>query len=127
MSITWRRLLKFLAVMGIGLVLVGVGFVLGRSSLDIAGLVPTARSRFGAVGFGLGGGLSIVLNILFWALVIGLIVWLVSSLASGRTTSHLPSGTTAPMEAPLDILKTRYARGEITKTEFDDMRRDLSA
>ena len=127
MSTTWRRILKFLAVVVIGLVLVGVGFVLGHSSLGSAGLVPAARSRLGAVGFGLGGGLSIILNILFWALVIGLGVWLVSSLASGRATSQLSSGPTSPLEAPLDILKKRYARGEITKTEFDDMRRDLSA
>ena len=127
MSTTWRSLLKFLAVMGIGLVLVGVGFVLGRSSLDIAGLVPTARSRLGVLGFGLGGGFGVILNILFWALVVGLIVWLVSSLAAGRATSHLSSGTTSQTEAPLDILKKRYVRGEITKTEFDEMRRDLSA
>jgi putative membrane protein len=67
------------------------------------------------------------LNILFWALVIGLIVWLVSSLAAGRMTSRLSSGTTTPAEAPLDILKKRYARGEITKPEYDEMRRDLGA
>jgi putative membrane protein len=65
------------------------------------------------------------LNILFWALVIGLIVWLVSSLAAGRMTSRLSSGTVTPAEAPLDILKKRYARGEITKPEYDEMRRDL--
>jgi uncharacterized membrane protein len=28
--------------------------------------------------------------------------------------------------SPLDILKERYARGEITKTEYDEMRRDLA-
>ena len=127
MSTTWRRILKSLAVVVIGLVLIGVGFVLGRSSLGIANFIPNARFRLGTLGFGLGGGLSIILNILFWALVIGLIVWLVSSLAVGRTTSHLSSDMTTPAEAPLDTLKKRYARGEITKTEYDDMRRDLSA
>ena len=127
MSTNWRRILKVLAVVLIGLVLVGVGFVLGRSSLGIANFVPNSRFRLGALGFGLGGGLSIIWNILFWALVVGLIVWLMSSLASGRATNHLSSGTMSQTEAPLDILKKRYARGEITKTEFDDMRRDLSA
>lgn len=28
-------------------------------------------------------------------------------------------------ETPLEILKKRYARGEITKMQFDQMRRDL--
>jgi putative membrane protein len=28
-------------------------------------------------------------------------------------------------ESPLDILKKRYARGEVTKEEFDGMRKDL--
>ncbi len=29
-------------------------------------------------------------------------------------------------ELALDILKKRYARGEITKEQFDEMRRDLN-
>ncbi len=28
-------------------------------------------------------------------------------------------------ETPLDILKARYARGEITKQQFEEMKRDL--
>jgi putative membrane protein len=57
--------------------------------------------------------------ILLWIVIIGLGVWLVSGLVS-RTNSQPPT------ESALDVLKKRYARGEITKEQFDEMRRDLN-
>ncbi len=38
---------------------------------------------------------------------------------------RLREGKTGGTETPLDILKKRYARGEITKEDFDRMKRDL--
>lgn len=55
--------------------------------------------------------------LLFWALVIGGIVWLFSNLRP-RETARVP-------EDPLDILRRRYASGEITKDQYEEMRRDL--
>jgi putative membrane protein len=75
------------------------------------------------LGFGMGwwmifGG---ILFILFWAGIIALIVWGVSRLThDGRPSS--PSG-----KSPLDIAKERYARGEITREQFDQIKKDLSA
>ena len=127
MSTTARRVLSIVLAIVIGLGLLGVGFVLGRNSLGITGFFPGARYRLGIPGFGFGLGtvFTPALTILFWAVVIGFIVWLVSSLVSSRMASHSPSSTTPPAESALDILQKRYARGEITQAEYDEMRRNL--
>jgi putative membrane protein len=52
--------------------------------------------------------------------LVALIVWLVRN----ANRSGFPNGS---RESPLDILKTRYAKGEITKEQFDAIKRDLGA
>jgi putative membrane protein len=63
-----------------------------------------------------GGG---IFMILFWAAVVVAIVLVVRYVAK---TSHGSQGQT---ESPLDILKKRYAKGELTKEQFDKMKEDL--
>ena len=60
---------------------------------------------------------------IFWLVVIGLIVWFIVYLArnSGTTTTSSAGGAVKA----LDILKTRYARGEIDKKEYEDKLKDL--
>lgn len=66
------------------------------------------------------GGLGMLL---FWALVIGGIVWLVVAVSRSQQ-----SGTPRPAgETPLDILKRRYAAGETSKEQFDEMKRNLES
>ncbi len=65
------------------------------------------------------GGMMMVI---FWGAVIGLIVWGV-----GRTTGRRDSEPEIRSQPDaLDIAKARYARGEITKEVFEQMKRDLS-
>lgn len=60
--------------------------------------------------------------IAFWVLIIALIVWVVRRLAGGGG-----SGSGAPQKRdPLDIAKERYAKGEISKQEFEQIKKDLS-
>jgi len=55
--------------------------------------------------------------LLFWGLVIWLIVWGIKKITeSGRSGG----------KGPLDIAKERYARGEISQAEFEQMKKDLS-
>ena len=60
-------------------------------------------------------------------LVIGGAVWLVVALTRRASTDARPplSGTQVTGQTPLDIVKARYAKGEITKEQFDEMKRDL--
>jgi putative membrane protein len=62
----------------------------------------------------------VFLMILFWAAVLGFIIWLII-----RLTRREPTGT-AGRKTPLEIARERYARGEITREEFEDLKKDLS-
>lgn len=59
----------------------------------------------------------------FWIIVIVAVIFLIKWLAE-RGKSE---GEVSPrQESPLDILKKRYARGEIDKEEFEQKKRDLT-
>jgi putative membrane protein len=66
------------------------------------------------------GGLMMVL---FWGAIIAFVVWAVQSLGR-RDDGHAQSGATPPRR-PLEIAKERYARGEIGRDEFEQLKRDL--
>lgn len=60
---------------------------------------------------------------IFWIAVIVGIVFLVKWLVQqGRTSGQ----ASQKEETPLDVLKKRYARGEIDKEEFEQKKRDLT-
>jgi putative membrane protein len=64
-----------------------------------------------------------LISSLFWIAIIAgvvlLVKWLTDRNDQGRTS-------TTASESPLDILKKRYAKGEIDKDAFEQMKRDLS-
>ena len=70
--------------------------------------------EFGGWGMLFGG----ILMLIFWGGIIALVIWGV-----GRLTKH---NNQALKNTPLDIAKERYARGEISKEQFEQIRKDLS-
>ncbi len=74
------------------------------------------------------GGFGMIFMLIFWIVIIGLAVWLVSTLFPRPTNTSLYRSGIQPggsAELALEILKQRYARGEISKAEYETMRRDL--
>jgi putative membrane protein len=68
-------------------------------------------------GYGMGYGMGI-LGLIFWILVIiGLVLLIRYLWESG--------GAKREQESALEILKKRYARGEISKEEFEEKKKDL--
>ena len=69
-------------------------------------------------GYGWGMGFGWIFMILFWALAVLGIAYIVQTLSRR-------SGQSGKEDTPLDILKKRYAKGELTKEEFERMKDDL--
>jgi putative membrane protein len=60
--------------------------------------------------------------IIFWGGIIWVVVW-----AMKRLTAGTGSGTiTTERHSPLNIAKERYAKGEITREQFEQLKKDLS-
>ncbi len=62
-------------------------------------------------------GSIIVYKLLFVTALILLIIWLYKQIKGPQVTTQI--------ETPLDILKKRYAKGEIDKKEFEEKKKDL--
>ena len=73
----------------------------------------------GGLGFGWVGA---ILMLIFWILVIvGLVLLIRFLIQTTMKRAELTSGGSSA----LDILKDRYARGEIEKEEFEEKKKDL--
>ena len=108
--------------------------IIGGVILAIALIVPTIIGAFtgwqgygygGMMGSGMMGGFGAMgLMGIFWIVVVGLIIWAVVAAARG-TGQTGGSDSASHSESSLEILKRRYARGEINKAEYEEKKKDL--
>jgi len=78
-------------------------------------------------GWGMGGwGMMGGFGLIFWLLVLGAViaatVWLVRSMAQ-RANQQRPAERRSP---GLEVLEERYARGEISREEYLQKKRDIA-
>jgi putative membrane protein len=110
-----RKILRFITGSIFGLIM----FSTGTAFAQWGGYGGHGWYGPGMMGGGYGGWFGGIFMIIFWiAVIIGivfLIRWLVQS----------PRGGAGSGESPLDILKRRYASGEIDKKEFEQKKKDL--
>lgn len=64
-------------------------------------------------------------GLIFVILIIGLIAYTVGWRPDFMSGDHHSSNMRADDQIPMNILRERYARGEISKEEYEEMRRDL--
>jgi putative membrane protein len=74
------------------------------------------------VGTGWGTGMMLIM-LIFWAFIVVAVIYGISVLVRSGTDDR--SRRDGGQDKSLDILRERYARGEISKEEFDQMRRNL--
>lgn len=117
-----NTVIAIVVIVVLAVLLLGGAGMMGFSGFGMMG--PGINGGYGMMGYGGSYGfrynpIGTILSLVFWALIIGgaalLVIWLVRG--AGKATA---SG-----ESVLDILKARYAKGEITKEQFDAMKSDL--
>ena len=110
----------------------GVGFMPmmqmmmgGWSSPFGSNQLNNSMMNFGFTPF---GGFGWIFMIVFWGLVIWAIIALIrGGLGKGHMCGHDHGDNTHGKDkSPLEILKERYAKGEIDKKEFEEKKKDLN-
>ncbi len=113
-------------VLGIVLIVVlAVALLGGVGMMGLGGFGMMGPGMMSGYGGMMGGWsynpIGAIASLVTWALVLGgialLVVWVARD-AGGVTSATRP-------DSAIEILKTRYARGEITKEQFDEMKKVL--
>ena len=76
-------------------------------------------------GFGMGfGGFGFLFMAIFWIGIVAAAIWLLGNLFPKNNVTDTANGTP---ETAVSILQKRYARGEINKEQFEQMRHEVES
>jgi putative membrane protein len=91
-----------------------------------------ADGRMGPMMRGGGFFFGQLMELLWTILIVLAVLWVVRNWSSitaslRRTASSMQPSSAAPVtpQTPLEIVQIRYAKGEITREEYETLRRDL--
>jgi len=94
------------------------GFPL-NNNLNYKGGTSMMSNDYGMMGWGFGNWVMIFIIIVFIFILIAIGVLIFYAIKKNQNTNFSSS------ETPLDILKKRYAKGEISKEDFNKIKNDL--
>lgn len=87
------------------------------------------NSCWGFAGFGnlgwIGWIINIVLTIGILIVLVLLVIWAVRRITNNQSGSIFSAAQTGELANALEILQARYARGEITREEYQRMLEDI--
>ena len=90
---------------------------------------PGMMNGYGGGGFGALGWIVMILNLVITiGLIVGvvlLVVWLVRRFATSDQRAPSSFGQSGAQATPREILQSRYARGEISRDEYQRMLADI--
>jgi putative membrane protein len=93
-------------------------FMMGRRGIDTQGGDMMVNGMMNWGGFGQGWMFfGWIFMVLFWVAFVLLIIWLYKQVTGTRDV--------VSVESAIEILKKRYAKGEIDKKEFEEKKKDL--
>lgn len=96
-------------------------FLLFTTILSFPGIAFARYWHMGGWGHMMDYGIGGIFMWLIFLIVIGVAVYLIVQATKSK-------GLESPFrETPMEILKKRYAKGEITKEEFDKIKKDLES
>ncbi len=75
----------------------------------------------GSWGLGMGNFMGGFWMFIIWIAIIGAIVWAITAAVRSNQNTERASSSSAQ-----EIARTRYARGEINKEQYEQLRKDLA-
>ena len=114
-KVNWTAV-AIVSIIALLILMVGAS-VLGGSSYGGWGMM--GPGMMGGFGMGLFGPILMVV-------FLGLVVWAVVAFVQGSTSPSPRDLTSGQSDSALEVLKRRYAKGEISKEEYEEKKRELA-